>query len=407
MNGSRIEIKGIQILDMLSDFVRFEVERQLALLEIKDELQKRNLSPELYTNVYLDCLPVFKGTKSKVIKEAIKNKQSILGIKLPGLKGLLGKNIQMERTFGKEIADRVKIITGLGGIIHTDELPNYGITKEEVDKLLHLFKCDKNDALVLVIGRNQDVVEAIGEITIRVKEAFDGVPEETRHAIEDGTTSFRRYLGGAGRMYPDTDSYPIIITESRLNRIDESLPELPDKREERYIKEFKIPEEIASKLSISPKANLFDELAKNGVNPILAAVTLEQTLKAMNRDGIQTENLTDNRIKEIFELLVAKKISKDAIDPLLEYYSKSPKSKMESVLEELNLSMFSEEQVSKIIDDIIKDNLELIKSSGRRAFNNLMGQIMEKVRGRYDGQEVNELMKKKFDKKLLELENDK
>lgn len=405
-NGSRIEIKGIQILDMLTDFVKLEVDRQLALLEIKDELHKRNLTPELISNIYLDCLPVFKGTKSKVIKDAIKNKQSIIGIKLPGMKGLLGKKVQMDRTFGKEIADRIKIITGLGGLIHTDELPNYGITKEEVEKLLNLFKGSKNDAVVFVIGQIKNAIEAIDEIIIRVKEAFDGVPEETRHAIDDGTTSFRRYLGGAGRMYPDTDSYPILITKARVNRIEETLPELPDKRKERYIKELKIPEEIANKLSTSPKAILFDELIKISVDPVLTAVTLEQTIKALTRDGIPTENLTDNHIKEIFKQLAAKKISKEAIEPLLVHFSKSPRSKMDAVLEELDLVMLTEEQVCTIIDNILKNNSELITTSRKRAMGTLMGQVMEEVRGRYDGQKVNELMKKRFDKKLSEIEKE-
>jgi glutamyl-tRNA(Gln) amidotransferase subunit E len=391
---------------MLPEYVKLEVVRQKALLEIKNELVKRKLTSELITNDYLDCLSIFKSSKSKIIKNAKTNKHSILGIKLPSMKGLLGKKVQLDRSFGKEIADRVKVITGLGGILHTDELPNYGITKEELDKLLKLFKCEKNDAVALVIGPNQDAIQSIDEIIIRVKEALDGVPEETRHAIDDGTTSFRRYLGGAGRMYPDTDSYPILISEARIKRIDDALPELPDIREERYKKELKLPEEIAKKLAISSKAVLFDELVKIGVDPILAAVTLEQTIKALSRDGVQTENLTDNLIKNIFEQLVAEKISKEAIEPLLVYFSKSPRSKMDAVLEELNLKMFTEEHVGNIIDEILEANTELIITSGKRAMSKLMGQVMEKVRGRYDGQKVNKLMKKSFDKKLSELKEE-
>ncbi|NHK30553.1 MAG: Glu-tRNA(Gln) amidotransferase subunit GatE [Asgard group archaeon] len=404
--GARVEIKGIQILDMLSDYVKHEVVRQLALLEIKDELTKRKLTTELITSDYLDCLSIFKSSKSKIIKDALKNKQSILGIKLPSMKGLLSKKVQLDRSFGKEIADRVKVITGLGGILHTDELPNYGITQVEVEKLLKLFKCEKNDAVAIVIGPNQDAIQAIDEIIIRVKEALEGVPEETRHAQDDGTTSFRRYLGGAGRMYPDTDSYPIILTEARIKRIDDTLPELPDKREERYLKELKLPEEIAKNLAISSRAMLFDELVKIGVDPILGAVTLEQTIKALSRDGVQTENLTDNRIKNIFDQLVAEKISKEAIEPLLVHFSNSPQSKMELVLEELNLVMFTEEQVGNIIDEVLKRNTTLISTSGKRAMGKLMGQVMEEVRGRYDGQKVNELMKKRFDKKLSELKKE-
>ncbi|MCG3254278.1 MAG: GatB/YqeY domain-containing protein [Candidatus Heimdallarchaeota archaeon] len=204
-------------------------------------------------------------------------------------------------------------------------------------------------------------------------------------------------------MYPDTDSYPIVITDARIKRIEEELPELPDKKEERYIKTLNLPEDIAKEMAISTRADLFDDLVKNGIDPMLVAVTLEQTMKALARDNVPIENLTDKKIKDIFDLLKNKKIAKEAIDPLLKHCAEKPRDKIETALELLKLELVSEEQLDQIIDRIINENLDFIKDNGQRALGKIMGHVMEQVRGKIDGKLVNDVLNKKFNAKLAEL----
>ncbi|MHA1155626.1 MAG: Glu-tRNA(Gln) amidotransferase subunit GatE [Candidatus Heimdallarchaeota archaeon] len=405
--GARVEIKGVQILDMLPEYVKLEVIRQLALIEIKEEMEQRKLTPALFENNTIDCKGLFKKTKCKFLIAAIKNKEQIIGIKLPGMRGLLGKEVQTGRSFGKEIADRVKVITGLGGILHTDELPNYGFTEDEVITLRDEFACQKNDAVILITGKKEDTMQAVEEVITRVKEAFDGVPEETRHAVDDGTTTFRRYLGGAGRMYPDTDSYPIVISESRIKRIEEELPELPDKREERYIQIFKLPEAIAKSLSISSRVPLFEELVKIGLDPTLIAVTLEQTMKSLEREKVPVGKLSDIMIKEIFQLLLEKKIAKEAIPSLLRHRAEHPKDKIGEALTALGLEAISEEVLKIIIDKELTKNLDLLRDAGNRAIGKIIGFVMTDVRGKIDGKIVNECVKKQLSEKLEEIAAEK
>jgi len=77
--GARVELKGVQDLDLMSTMVENEVTRQINLLKIKDELNNRNASvdDELY-----DIAPLLKETKSKIIAKA----ESVFAIKLNGLK---------------------------------------------------------------------------------------------------------------------------------------------------------------------------------------------------------------------------------------------------------------------------------------------------------------------------------
>jgi glutamyl-tRNA(Gln) amidotransferase subunit E len=404
--GARVEVKGVQELGMIPEYIRLEVERQLGLLAVREEIKSRAIKTSDFKVKPRSCKTLLKKSESSIIRKAIKNKEKIMGIKLVGMRGLLGFKIQEERTFGKELADRVKIIAGIGGIIHTDELPGLGITKKQVNALRDHFDCNENDAVVLAIGPKQRLTQAFKEIMIRLKEAIKGVPEETRHANEDGTSRFERYLGGANRMYPDTDTKPIVISETRITRLEEQLPELPAKREERYKKELGLADEIARTLAVSENAFLFDKLVKKGVDPTLAAVTLEQTIKAMTREGIPVDNLPEEKIETVFNLLVDEKIAKEAIESLLEYFAEHPKDTKEQAITALGLEPLSEEELAEIIDTIIELELDFVKQNKTQAKGKIMGQVMEKVRGRIDGEKVSTVVTNQLEKKIQELEKE-
>ncbi|MHA1462580.1 MAG: hypothetical protein ACTSQ0_05885 [Candidatus Heimdallarchaeota archaeon] len=211
-------------------------------------------------------------------------------------------------------------------------------------------------------------------------------------------------------MYPDTDYYPIVISESRIKRIEEELPELPDKREERYIQIFKLPEaiaKIAKSLSISSRVPLFEELVKIGLDPTLIAVTLEQTMKSLEREKVPVGKLSDIMIKEIFQLLLEKKIAKEAIPSLLRHRAEHPKDKIGEALTALGLEAISEEVLKIIIDKELTKNLDLLRDAGNRAIGKIIGFVMTDVRGKIDGKIVNECVKKQLSEKLEEIAAEK
>jgi len=129
--GARIEIKGVQELDILDKIVEYEVIRQINLLKIRDELRKRGA--EVVKEVF-DVTDVFRGTECKVIARVLKKGGRVKAVLLKKFGGLVGREIQPGRRLGTEFADIAKMF-GLGGIFHTDELPRYGISEEEVRRL--------------------------------------------------------------------------------------------------------------------------------------------------------------------------------------------------------------------------------------------------------------------------------
>src|SRR5439155_6317814 len=139
--GSRIEIKGVQELRMIPLYVEKEVERQIALIEAVNELKGRGVSH--IDLAVQDLSSVLKSSSSKVVKGALDGGGRVLGARLPGFHGLLKGRL------GPEFAAHARV-AGVRGILHSDELPGYGITAEEVDAIAKALHASGTDAFVLV-----------------------------------------------------------------------------------------------------------------------------------------------------------------------------------------------------------------------------------------------------------------
>jgi len=391
--GARIEIKGVQELDMIPIIIEREVLRQLNLLKIRDELKKRGVSEEELKEEFHDVTDIFENTKSKVIARAIKKGGKVLALKLPKFRGLIGYEIQPGRRLGTEMADRAKKY--VKGIFHIDELPGYGITQEEVDAIVERLGLGEQDAFVLVAAEKEITKKALREVLQRAREALYGVPEETRRALPDGNTQYMRPLPGKARMYPETDIPPILITEEMKKEILANLPELPQAKVERYVKEFKIDKSLAKTLVDDERDELFEELIEMGVKPSLAVSILVVVLKGLKKE-VPIENITDEHITEAFKLYLDNKIAKEAFEEIFKELALHPEKSALQVAEEKGLTLLSEEEVERIIDEIVQQNIDAIKARGMGAMGMIMGRAMAKLRGKADGKLVSQLVRKKI-----------
>ena len=391
--GARVEIKGVQELDMIPLIIEREVQRQLNLLRIRDELRERGAKPEDIKEEFYDVNDVFRNTESKIIARAIKNGGKVLAVKLPGFKGLIGKEIQPGRRLGTEMADRAKKY--VKGIFHIDELPNYGITEKEVNAVIEKLGLGDKDAFVLVAADEETARKALLEVIKRAREAIEGIPEETRRALPDGNTQYMRPLPGKARMYPETDIPSIFIPPEEKERIRANLPELPQERVERFVKEYRIDRSLAETLVNDERDELFEELVREGVKPSLAASILVVVLKGLKKE-VPIENITDGHIREAFQLYLNGKIAKEAFEEIFKELAKNPEKTAQQVAEEKGLTILSEEEVEKIVDEVIQANIEVIRAKGMGAMGMIMGRAMAKLRGRADGKLVNQLVRKKI-----------
>ncbi|WP_286243811.1 Glu-tRNA(Gln) amidotransferase subunit GatE [Methanobacterium ferruginis] len=394
--GARVEIKGVQDLDSMPILVENEVKRQLNLLKIREELHNREA--EIEGEIY-DLTDLLRETESKIVSKALKKGGKVLAIKLIGFRGLIGKELQPNRRFGTELAGYAKKM-GVAGIFHTDELPAYGITQEEVVKVNEFLGVSEEDAFIMVADESDKARNALEEVQHRAKIAMEGVPEETRKALEDANTEYLRPLPTASRMYVETDIPVQVISQEHLEHVKANLPELPEEKKGRIIEEYGLSEDLASQLVRQDKVGQFEKIVVEcEVEPTTVASLLAYTLKELRREGLEVGNLTDNHILGTFQLLSAGKISKDAVSDILVGVLKE-KSSPEEAAKNLNLIMLSNEKVAEIIREIVSSHEKMIKERKMGAMGSLMGMAMKELKGKADGKLVNKFLKEEIQKYL-------
>jgi len=394
--GARQEIKGIQELAIISTVIEREVQRQVALLEIMKELKRRGA--EKVEEKFIDVTRIFSRTGSKVISKSIQASGVVLALKLPKFGGLIGKELQQNRRLGTELADYAKTYGKVGGIFHTDELPAYGISANEVEELKEAVGASQDDAVIFVADTKEKAQNALSAVFKRVNQALDGVPEETRRALTDGNTEFMRPLPGAARMYVETDIPPIPIEENRLKKIMKQLPELPEQKYKRFIRNYNLSEELARRMSLSEQAELFEELIKKYMAPpVVVATTLEEVPVSLRREGVPVENIPSEAFGDVVQLVSKGELAREAIQDVLRHVAKSGAT-IQNAIQQLGLTRMTRSEVLNLVTLAIRENRKLIDERGEAALKPLMGIIMEKARGRADGKTIHEMLEQEFRK---------
>ncbi|MDP2840680.1 MAG: Glu-tRNA(Gln) amidotransferase subunit GatE [Candidatus Methanoperedens sp.] len=393
--GARVEIKGVQDLDLIEIIVEREVARQFALLEIKRELNKRKAA---VSDKIIDVTSVFAGTTSKVILKALKG-GVVYAVNLPGFSGLVGRELQPGRRLGTEFSDRAKK-SGVGGIFHTDELPNYGITEDEVKALRNAVEAEVNDCVVMVADMKEKAQGAMEAVIMRAREALEIVPEETRRALPDGNSAYMRPLPGAARMYPETDVPPVEITQERISGI--ILPELIEKRLARYMKQFRLNEELAGQIARSENFVIFESILQQvpNANANVVVRTLETVLCELEKEGANVNNIKDVHLMELFRLHADGKIPNEAVSEVLKLIAVKPELTVEKAVGTLGIGGVETGELEAAIDKIINSRMDFIKEKGMNSEGPLMGVVMKELRGKVSGQEISRLLKEKLSKKL-------
>ncbi len=404
-SGTRIEIKGVQKLSWITLLINHEISRQLNLIEIREELKNRKISENDIPQEPVDLTSIMGKTGSKSIATGIKSGKKLYGLNFKGFKGIFGKELMEDYRFGTEVSSKVKVISGLKGIIHSDEiLENYNFSQDEIKKIQNKLNSKEKDCFVLVLGTIKELKIAADIIINRIKYVFKGVPPETRKALDNGNTEFLRELHGGARLYPDTDSQAIMNTIEETKQIQKTLPNYPWDIIEDYAKMYKVEQSSIKKLIFKGQLSLFDSLIDiYPAKPSIIITTLLNTAKAIKREGKIIENITNDDYKKIFLELKNKKIGKEAIEDIMRLKADSPNLTIEQSIENLNLESLSIEDLKIIINEIIIKNLKIIKEREMRSMGPLMGEVMKKVRGKIDGEIISKELKIQISNKLKEM----
>jgi len=397
-NGALIEIKGVQELELISLAVEYEVKRQLNLIKISEELRKEGLNQKNLKEDFVDVTDIFKQTTCKVIRKSLDKNQRVVAVKLPKFKGFLKWELAHNFRLGTELADRARFWGRVGGIFHTDEMPAYGVTADEIEQLESKLETEEKDAVVFVADTPENVRDALRAVVERAREALEGVPEETRASNQDGTTRFMRPRPGAARMYPETDIPPVQVTEEHVEWVSSHLPELPEQKLHRLTKEYRLNEKLAKQILDSEYGELFEVIAKESkVSATTVAAFMTETMKALKRDGVPVERIPEAHIRDVFKCVGSGQVTKEAVSEIVTWLAQHEGSTVQEATRSIGLKMLSKEELEKTIEQSIQTNRKLIEERGANAHGAIIGIVMKRVRGKADAALVSELVKQKLE----------
>ena len=349
--GARIELKGVQDLRDIPKIIEYEIIRQYnAINFISKKLKKIKISD------IMDITNLFTNTSSKLIKSLIKKGYRIFCFKIENAKGLFSFKIQPNKTFGKEVAEYVATYSYVKGIIHRDELPNYGITSEEVKQIENVLKVREEDNFIIFACRSEDKDFIYNLIIERLNHYKQGVFPEVRKINEDCTSTYLRPLPTKARMYPETDIPPIRIDRELLEKAKKEMPILFWEKHsllEKYIKEKKKVEKII----LDGYDDLLLELLekyKEYANIIVKyfydlSKRLNKKLDIRDADIIMNAFVSGKIEKEAIELIVKEYKMGENINELINRYKKLSEKEVRRMVRDMLMKGFSVRDVMRAL----------------------------------------------------------
>ena len=398
LDGPVVEVKGVQQLDQLVKVIEYEMKRQHGLVIISQKLRDRRVDPDRIGEV-TDVSEIMRTSDSEKVKEIMAISDSVFtAIKVPGFSGLIGFEPYPDVRLGKELGMLVKFY-GLNGIFHSDELPKYGITKDLVARVNERLGTGPSDAFVLVGGEKTKVGLAVAAITARLRSALDGALAETRAATPQDETVYLRPRPGAARMYPETDIPTIGITPSLLNSLKNKVPLPWDQQLEVLSKRYGLNQKLTGQIFESEYLSTFEEIAARTKLPAnFIASKLTEDVISIQRQGGDASLLRGDAVVEIFALLDSGSIAKESVVPVFEKLMMKEASTVQEAIAKAGATSISDAELDKILEGVVNDNIALIREKGAASMGTLMGRAMTVLRGKADGQKINQMLKEKLNR---------
>ena len=207
------------------------------------------------------------------------------------------------------------------------------------------------------------------------------------------------------RYFPDPDLPPLEIKDDWINQIKKNLPELPDVKKEKLIKEHKISSYEAAIL-VSDKNNVefFDKIINENKkrNPKnIANWIIGDLFSLLNKNNLEIKNspVKAEDLGELIDLIedstISGKIAKNVFEEMFK-----TKKKAKDIIEKKGLKQITNtDEIESIIEKTLannKDKVEQYKSGKEKLFGYFVGQVMQETKGTANPGIVNEILKKKL-----------
>ncbi|MCR2117857.1 Asp-tRNA(Asn)/Glu-tRNA(Gln) amidotransferase subunit GatB [Campylobacter upsaliensis] len=229
------------------------------------------------------------------------------------------------------------------------------------------------------------------------------VVQETR--LFDTTKLITRSMRGKEeaaeyRYFPDPDLLPVLLKEEFLTL---SIPELPDEKKTRYMREFGIKESDAEVLISSLEmSRFFEYLCGQNLNPKLCVTWLTTELMGLLKGDLTIENSPVNaqKLSVLIKRIEEGEISAKAAKDVLAFAFENVEIEIDAAIEKLGLKQISDDgAIEAVITQILEANANKVaeyKSGKDKLFGFFVGQVMKEGKGAFNPAKVNELLKAKL-----------
>ena len=401
-DGQVVEVKGVQQLSQLVKVLDYETKRQYGLIKIAEEFKKRNIDENFIGNKIQDITYLFKNSCSAILKKILNGPNSVLlSIRLGGMNSLIGYEPVSGIRLGKELGEFVRFF-GLGGIFHSDELPNYGITDNDVKNIKELLDISDSDAF-LIIGGNEKKINVVLEPLIRrIYQFKHGVIAETRSATMDGSTIFSRPRPGSSRMYPETDILHIAIESALLDNLKQKIPLSWNDLIKQIMQKYGLNDKLSEHIFDSQYYDVFERIVSTSKNitPTFVASKLTEDIVSLSRNNLDKSLLTDDMLIEVFDKLEKGLIAKESVTLIFEKVMKKESKTVNEAINLLNLTEINDDELRDILDKVLNENAHIVKEKGINSIGALMGKSMIMLRGKVDGHKINGYLKQKLEQSV-------
>ena len=252
----------------------------------------------------------------------------------------------------------------------------------------------------------QKAIEYEVDRQTRILEQGENVIQETRlYDSDKGETFSMRSKEEAHdyRYFPDPDLVPVVIDEAWVEKIKKTIPELPEQKKERFMKEYGLPEYNAGVLTSSRElADYFEKCTSLFTKPkIISNWVMGDLLRELNKNNqeigqcpVSPEALV-NLLKLIDEAIISGNIAKSVFE---EMYQTGKEANL--IVEEKGLKQITDDKaIDEMVEGILQANpsqVEEYKGGKEKVLGFLVGQVMKASKGKANPGVVNKLLKEKL-----------
>ncbi|MGD0343169.1 MAG: Glu-tRNA(Gln) amidotransferase subunit GatE, partial [Bacteroidales bacterium] len=398
--GTRVELKGVAHNKWIPELSHNECFRQYALLHIKTLLNERIVNPEKWNIKSLEIEFSHPALLSKPVRQALDNGLRVFAINLPHCQGILSHFTQPGHIFADEISERLKVIACIErpNMTHSEDL-NPVISSKEFEIITAFLQSAEYDAQIILWGPSADIPTALETVEERFRLAFEGVPNETRKTFEDGTNIFERVLPGRDRMYPDTDSEPIPLTDEYINTLSQKLPVYVS---ERYyqLKGWDIPEDTYKYLLSKNLVPLIERISTNfGFGPKFIGTLLGHTFKNIEGKKKPHKNFSYEKIYGLFGFISKNKLLPSIAHVMLPVIYDNPDMEFGSVLTSIDYKKHSMNELLAPVDFLLGKFRQIRYSETEKAaIDWMMGQLHRQALGNVELAQLKEHIEERIKK---------